>query len=660
MAPLDRKVKDMKASTDAAILTKTRAEEHDADIWGEFFIPPYFERLGLKTATKSNYIIGKRGCGKTMLLKYFDYHTAFSTRRPSIPTEEISHIGIYWRVDTQFCSSLQHRGITEDQWQIVFESYFSLYIGIEIIRSLKAIAHSAYPNFNIGDFERLHFNSASDFHENFPSSAAELEIHLGKIRRSFSTWVSNVATAQQPLLPPGRIFLESLIEDIREVPALSNASFYIYVDEIENLVSYQRRVLNSLLKHSQKPLIVNFTSKERSQDNQTTGPEWVNGTHDYRLLDLDQLLNESERPLFFSEVFLANLDLASGLHESELVKRLQSLDSMPERRAPQYRESILSEMRDRFPSKSYKAFAADALKIDAIKRKLEERIIKALKYRGSKVTLSDLMAFTTIPEALVTVPALLNRQALTPDKVLKALDEYATTGGGQFHTSWIQNNLVGALLEIYRPYGRECPLYSGFDTLCTMSNNNLRHFLILCYKALEIADLKEEEGTAISIETQSRAAYEAADQLIKEIKTFGQYGEQLRIFVLRLGSIFRALQATPPMSEPEQNQFTVNSGSRALKPEELHFISEAIKYAILVEQLETKTKGSVGSDIIDYQLNPIYSPYFQISYRRKRKLEISTDEFQVLFSGNEDEYRSLARSVAKAAPEVDDRQLGLI
>ena len=182
----------------------------------------------------------------------------------------------------------------------------------------------------------------------------------------------------------------------------------------------------------------------------------------------------------------------------------------------------------------------------------------------------------------------------------------------------------------------------------------------MCYKALEIADLKEEEEAAISIETQSRAAYEAADQLIKEIKTFGQYGEQLRIFVLRLGSIFRALQATPTMSEPEQNQFTINSGSRSLNAEEIIFLGEAIKYAILVEQLETKTKGSVGSDIIDYQLNPIYSPYFQISYRRKRKLEISTDEFQVLYSGNEDEYRILARSVAKAAPEIDDRQLGLI
>ena len=56
----------------ASMLPRTRAEEHEADVWGEFFIPPYFDRLALTTATRSVYITGKRGCGKTMLLKYFE------------------------------------------------------------------------------------------------------------------------------------------------------------------------------------------------------------------------------------------------------------------------------------------------------------------------------------------------------------------------------------------------------------------------------------------------------------------------------------------------------------------------------------------------------------------------------------------------------------
>ena len=642
------------------IPSKTRAEEHDADIWGEFFIPPYFERLGLKTATKSTYIIGKRGCGKTMLLKYFDYHTAFSKRRLEIPVDEIKHVGIYWRVDTQFCSSLQHRGIATEDWQLTFENYFALYVSIEIIRSLRSIAESVYPHFSLADFDKLNFESVSDFHPEFPTSALDLERFLTKVRRSFSTWISNVAAAPQPLLPPGKAFLEALIEDVRANPALAESSFYIYVDEVENLVPYQRRVLNTLLKHSQKPLIVNFTSKEQSSENQTTGMEWVNATHDYRLLDLDKLLKEEERPLFFSEVFLANLSLASGCAKAELVTKLQTLSCVQSRKEPAYRDEILSIMRSRFPTKSYKEFAFEAISDPALCRTLEQKIDRSLHAKKTELSAKDFLDFRSIPEALVLVPSLLNRSSLTPQKILNELNVYASTGEGSFQSTWIQNNLVGALLELYRPYGRECPLYSGFDTICTMSNNNLRNFLILCYKALEIAEQRDEDVAVISIATQCRAAYDAADQLIREIKTFGQYGEQLRIFVLRLGSVFRALQASPAMSEPEQNQFTINSGHRALDKKELDFITEAIKYAILVEQIETKTKGSVGTDIIDYQLNPIYSPYFQISYRRKRKLEISTIDFEILYSGNEDQYRTLVRSVVKAPKEIDDRQLGLI
>ena len=163
-----------------------------------------------------------------------------------------------------------------------------------------------------------------------------------------------------------------------------------------------------------------------------------------------------------------------------------------------------------------------------------------------------------------------------------------------------------------------------------------------------MSDLADENNNIISIDIQVRAAYEAADQLIREIKTFGTQGERLRMFVLRLGNVFRSLQSTPAMSEPEQNQFTINSGNRAFNEEENYFLSEAKKYGIITEQLETKTKNMVGADIVDYQLNPIYSSYFQISYRRKRKIELSVEDFHILALGPEDDYKQLTTKLFKA------------
>jgi len=644
----------------ASMMAKTRAEEHEADIWGKFFIPPYFDLLELATATKSVYITGKRGCGKTMLLKYFDYHTAFSKRRSVITESEVNHVGIYWRVDTQFCSSLNHRGIEENEWKVVFESYFGLVIAIELLHAVKTIAESSYPNFDSVDFESLTFPSAADYIPGAPIGASDLGKYLESLRRKFTTWVSNVQAMERPILPPGRHFILSLISDLRAKASLSTMSVFVYVDEVENLVPYQRHVLNSFLKHSQLPLIVSFTSKEHPSDNQTSGPESINATHDYRLLDLDKFLEIRKPTTFFAEVFLGNLDIAADLSSSEYLDVVRSPERLAERQQLAYQKRVISAMREKFPEVADKQIAINALQLPTLKENLTRKINKALKDRMSQLSVSDFLFEGAPPEALVTLPALLNRETLLPENVLAELKRFSQDRKGSFDTTWIHNNLFGAILELYRPFARECPLYSGFDTLGTMANNNLRNFLILCYKTLEVAELRDEPNPPYSIEIQCRAAYDASEQLIKEIRTFGRFGEQLRVFVLRLGNIFRALQASPAMSEPEQNQFTINSGSRALQGDELSFIAEALRYGILVEQLETKSKSGVGQDIVDYQLNPIYAPYFQISYRRKRKIEFSVEQFHTLIMGNETEFRDLARGLARQLPDADAVQLGLL
>lgn len=643
----------------ASILAKTRAEEHEADVWGEFFIPPYFDQLALATATKSVYITGKRGCGKTMLLKYFDYHTAFSKRRDHIPSSEINHVGIYWRVDTQFCSSLNHRGIEEGEWHVVFESYFGLVIAIELLHAVKAIAQSAFQDFDEQKLSSLTFPSAADYMDGAPTGSDNLLRYLESLRRKFTTWVSNVKAMERPVLPPGRHFILSLVDDLRKRPELSAISLFVYVDEVENLVPYQRHVLNAFLKHSQRPLIVSFTSKEHPSDNQTSGPESINATHDYRLLDLDNFLEIGKPTPFFAEVFLGNSDIAAKISSPRL-DIVRSHDRLAERQEPAYQREVIGIMRKRFPQATDKQIAARALQIPTLKEILIRRVSRALKDRGTKLAVEDFMFEGAPPEAVVTLPALLNRETLLPDVVLTELRRFASEGKGPFETTWIHNNLFGAILELYRPFARECPLYSGFDTLGTMANNNLRNFLILCYKTLEVAELRDEPEEPFSVDIQCRAAYDASEQLIKEIRTFGRSGEQLRVFVLRLGNVFKALQASPAMSEPEQNQFTINSGGRALQVDELTFIAEAVRFGILVEQQETKSKSGIGLDIVDYQLNPIYAPYFQISYRRKRKLEISVEQFHILIMGNETDYRELARGLARQLPDADAVQLGLL
>lgn len=641
------------------LLTKTRAEEHDVDIWGKFYIPPYFDRLNIFDSSKSTYFIGKRGCGKTMLLKYLSYHSRFSSKRNDIPVKEIEHVGIYWRIDTHFCNSMINRGKSESDWINIFQNYFSLVISTEICKSLYHLSKSPYKYFNYEDYLNIDLPSLADFGLGIPTNLNDLEKYLVGKYRGFSTWISNIEVIEPQAYPPGLDFIITLINALKQNYSLQDINFYIYLDEIENLLSYQRRFMNTVLKHSQKPFIVNFTSKVFIDENMTTGVESINATHDYSLKDLDLLMKEEERRIFFSEVFINNFAIDTRKTDFSYLDLVTNRERISERTTNEYKNDILGIMRTKFPSQTQKELAFETLNIPRIKNRIEESITLLIKDSG--IFLEQFKGENYSVEAYIILPFILARKNNEPKVILDEYIKYSNQDNSKFN-DWVHNNLFGALLELYRPYSdKKCPLYSGFDTFYTMANGNLRHFLILCAKALEINEMFECDPDIFSIDIQSQAAYESSNALIKEIRTLGKYGERLRIFTLRLGGIFKALQENPLLSEPEQNQFTINSGSRSFNDEELDFISEAQKHSILIEVTETKVKNSIGQDIRDFLLNPIYAPYFNISYRKKRKIEISVEDFSSLIMGTESQFKELHTRLTKpkrTALPIQSEQLG--
>ena len=82
-------------------------------------------------------------------------------------------------------------------------------------------------------------------------------------------------------------------------------------------------------------------------------------------------------------------------------------------------------------------------------------------------------------------------------------------------------------------------------------------------------------------------------------------------------------------------------------PEDLALLQEATKWSLLFEEKSTKDKDGLYAERVDYVLNPIYSPYFNISYRKGRKLEFTTEQIQCLLRGTLGEFRSLIRAVSK-------------
>jgi hypothetical protein len=76
-------------------------------------------------------------------------------------------------------------------------------------------------------------------------------------------------------------------------------------------------------------------------------------------------------------------------------------------------------------------------------------------------------------------------------------------------------------------------------------------------------------------------------------------------------------------------------------------LREAEKWSVLFEEEETKLKSDTQFASVEYILNPVYAPYFNITYRKKRKLGLSTDDLEVLIHGSFDDAAELLRRFSK-------------
>jgi hypothetical protein len=635
---------------------KNRAEEFGLDVWQEFVIPPFYDQLGLDEARKPWVLRGGRGCGKTMLLRYLSHHSVFSRSRAEIPEDAAHRIGLYWRADTQFATTMQGRGLDEETWRSAFFHLLSLTIAADLLSALKNIADSHCKILSGVDLETLDLSELRHYDPECGKTFDALRKWLKGRNRSFQSWVNNPRSTPAPLFLPGMPFVLGLIEELVDhVELLKNSTFFVYIDEYENLTELQQRIINTYIKHSETPLIFNIATKQFGMASiQTLSQESITSIADYREHNLDAYLIGAEFEVFATEILTLRLrDHSHRLPPFPFdVDRLREHDSLAERRTADHRARTLAWARQVFPGQETTDVARGILADTSMSKKLREDIDKALKpgHRGAKakLTVEDFWR-DEFGIALVIVPALLSRSGRKPDGILKELKLYAEGQPNRFtgKTNWLHNNLFGCLLKFYASQTATCPLYAGFDTFVTLSLGNARHFLELCYKSIKRTGLidegewgREPGSYFVPVPDQAEAARQASTAFLQEVRSFGRLGYQLHSFVLTLGELFKYSHLRATQSEPEVSHFAIRSGD-SLDVQDEVFFKESMKWSVLRSEQETKVKNDISTTGEEWILNPIYSPYFNISYRKRRKLELSADEVTTLIRGTYDERRAL-------------------
>lgn len=621
------------------LLASNRTEEIGYDVWQEYVLPPFFGKLTIGDTRKPRVIVGGRGCGKTMLLRYLSHESTFSRSRPSIPHDSLSHIGLYWRSDTQFASVMQHRGLSEDIWASAFGHLAAVVLALELIRSLESISRSACGLLTEQDIVSINLGRLRSFDSAMPSSVSDLKLYFEDCLATFETWANNVRAVNVPVFLPGNLFLKKLVSLVKaQLPRLDSAVFFVYVDEFENLAEYQQRIVNTWLKHSEPPLIFNLAMKRNGfKTRDTAGSESLSEIHDFREVDLEDFDLDREFPVFAAEILLLRLKLGNIEFSVIDSNQLREVACLPARRELSYIRRVLETSRLIFPSLTHREMATEVFRDPILKRRLTEKVAKALSKRGAKSPSIDRFIYESHPEASIIVPALLHRETLVVHSIAAELAKLSEGKENKFTgaTNWIHNNFIGCYLQLFDGLPRPCPVYSGFETFCYIARGNLRHFLELCHKALSRADQDVvDSGTAATVRMQAEAARQVSADLLPEVRSFGLLGNNLHTFVLRLGSLFALSQQSLSQSEPERTHFSIVGGDAELDGNEKRFFAEAVKWSVLFEEKGTKKKDVAGAEGVEYVLNPIYAPYFHISYRKRRKFDFQPSEVRTIIAGD--------------------------
>ena len=192
--------------------------------------------------------------------------------------------------------------------------------------------------------------------------------------------------------------------------------------------------------------------------------------------------------------------------------------------------------------------------------------------------------------------------------------------------------------------------YSGWETILQISGGNIRYLLTLVEQTL-LLHYKKTKDQLVDCDTQTKASVAVAKNILTELEGLSTHGAQLTKMLLSLGRVFGVLAAEAKGKSPEITQFEFEMDGEHSSDRVNELIKSAVMNLALLRFPGTKLSDPTSIRDYDYMIHPIFSPFFAISYRKKRKILIRPDALVNLIDNHRDGIKKLLNS--KGIVEVD-------
>lgn len=579
-------------------LGQVRAEySTDETVFSSFSWPVYWGEI---VGPRPCVLVGGRGTGKTTTLRGLAYGGQHSLRGSDISAWDA--IGAYWRVDSMAVAAFSGRGLSDEEWLAPFSHYVnlrmvSLYLGFSAWHE-KALGNPLAIDASAISLTAISLNLTTS---SVPATLGELAVgvrqQLALLEARLNGPTSRLMQSEFSLL--GRP-LHYLLEGLDASHEAARLPFTYCIDEFENLRPYQQRVINTLIKHvgdSSYTIKLGIRDSEhRERDTLAQGQTLVDPA-DYTTVDIVEHLKDQSFARFAAQVCEKRL-ARTQLRHIRMTSAFPNVSIDEEAR-------ILGADRER----------------GAIRRALESQ----------GATPSQLLEFDSMSPTAACLIGYWAR-AQSTDELVVLSDAIARP------KAWNQRvgNYGYAMLFTLRKGRRGVSkLYAGWATYCQLADGNIRLLLELAYEALRrhLSD-GHPPGDSVDLETQTLAAAAVGQLTLRELQGQSGIGGQLTYLTLSLGRIFNVFAVSPEGHAPEVNQIRIERDNLVGDAAELSLIlGEAVATGCLLAFDGNKQERvSAQTKTWDYQLHPIFAPYFVYSHRRKRRIQLSANEVVSLAS----------------------------
>ena len=558
-------------------------------------------------AFQPSVVFGSRGTGKTTMARYLSYETQlleFKRSAARAPTPaDFPTVGIWLRQDPDEVKAF--RADSEEQQSIynrLFGMYFDILIVREVLTAMDAIdgldawlqlsprqiltslaqeVGSKEVCVNLEDFDHL------------------LEQQLVDIR----AYINNPDLRKIPYRFQSNILIKLLTE---QLTAGLNSYFVIYLDEIENYSDFQQRVLNTRVKQVKRSNSITYKLLARNGGLKTDRTEAegqnLEVTHDYRAFHLDE-----------------NTDFGTFRDRAlEIVKRYIA-------QVPQFQDHLE-------PDQLFVRLSPEDEAKALVGRRGSNNLLAYLNKNHKLRPKHKLLDW------LANEPSIL-RQAVAVIMVNQGKD--ATEVAEHFAANsdkaqqWWHNYARGALFWLCTLY-RKDKTYSGFNDIVGVAGNNIRVVIDLCFAVCEEWQRSTGGDPAqlpVSAEIQTKAIHTQSDLYFQRLCNSNvEEDRQRRRVVERLGNLFATIHKSPRQGEPEINHFSPEDYPDPMTNKCLR----GCRQENLLRWLPSNKQKSSSEYLPDaYQLNPRYAPHFGISWRIKKKLNLSARDCNVLCTGSD-------------------------